>query len=103
MLLFVYTYNGGGCKLRSEQTQKSPNFVVRIHNDLHGWLKDYAKRNNTTMSAVIKDYLYTLRQRDEYQQQTRRRNSETDNFGQWSLGVNGRLSREEIYDNLDIE
>jgi len=55
------------------------------------------------MSAVIKDYLYTLRQRDEYQQQTQRRNSETDDFGQWSLGVNGRLSREEIYGDLDIE
>ena len=50
-----------------------------------------------TMSAVIKDYLYTLRQRDKYQQQIQRRNSETDNFGQWPLGVNGRLSREEIY------
>ena len=32
-----------------------------MHNDLHGWFKDYAERNNTTMSAVIKDYLYTLR------------------------------------------
>ena len=64
-----------------------------MHNDLHGWFKDYART----------EYLYMLRQRDKYQQQIQRRNSETDNFGQWSLGVNGRLSREEIYGDLDIE
>ena len=68
-----------------------------MHNDLHGWFKDYAEWNNTTMSAVIKDYLYTLRQRDEYQQRTQRRNSETDDFGQWSLGVNGRLPRRNLW------
>lgn len=89
--------------MKPKKSQKAPNFVVRMHNDLHGWFKDYAERNNTTMSAVIKDYLYTLRQRDKYQQQIQRRNSETDDFGQWSLGVNGRLSREEIYGDLDIE
>ena len=46
-----------------------PIFRFRISNEQYQWLKDYAKRHNTAMSAIIKDHLNQLQRKDELSRQ----------------------------------
>jgi len=41
-----------------------PRFTIRISDDLHRWLKGYAKRNDISMSRVVKEYLESLRRKE---------------------------------------
>ena len=45
-----------------------PIFRFRISNEQYQWLKDYAKRHNTAMSAIIKDHLNQLQRKDKQTQ-----------------------------------
>ena len=46
-----------------------PIFRFRISNEQYQWLKDYAKRHNTAMSAIIKDHLNQLQRKDQRSRQ----------------------------------
>jgi predicted HicB family RNase H-like nuclease len=47
-----------------KKTSDYPRFTIRISEDLHQWLKGYAKRNDISMSRVVKQYLESLRRED---------------------------------------
>jgi hypothetical protein len=49
--------------------QKSDKLMtLKINSDLHSWLKDYAERENTKMSRIIKAHLESLRRKDRRRQ-----------------------------------
>ena len=39
--------------------------LVRLSRDLREWIREFAQRNNTTMSEVIRDAIRTKRHLDE--------------------------------------
>lgn len=43
----------------------NPRVQVRLEPKIIRWLKDYAQRNNTTMSGVIKEYIETLKRKEQ--------------------------------------
>ena len=45
-----------------KQTSDYPKFTFRIDKDLWNWLRDYARRRNKSMSAIIKEHLTKLRE-----------------------------------------
>lgn len=47
----------------SIQSGKRKNFVFPV--DLVKWAEDYAKKNDTTLTRIILDYLVQLRHRSE--------------------------------------
>ena len=49
-------------------TKKYPLFRFRISPEQYDWLRDYAKRQGKGMSAIIKEYLESLRHTDEHTQ-----------------------------------
>lgn len=53
-----------------------PRMTIRMSEDLQEWLRDYAERNETTMTEIIKSYLVSLRKRDRMQQ--RKENNESE-------------------------
>ena len=42
-----------------------PKLNLRISNEMHAWLRDYAERQGKGMSAIIKEYLEELWHKDE--------------------------------------
>ncbi|MCZ6679187.1 MAG: hypothetical protein O7E52_18295 [Candidatus Poribacteria bacterium] len=38
--------------------------TLKINSELHSWFKDYAERQNTNMSQIIKAHLESLRRKD---------------------------------------
>lgn len=49
----------------SEGRRKEQLLTFRVAHDLHAWLKDYAERKHSNMSAVITALLVELKERDE--------------------------------------
>ena len=47
----------------------SPLFHMRMPEGLYDWLRGYSKRTGKPMSAIIKEYLESLRRKDERAQQ----------------------------------
>ena len=43
----------------------NPRVQLRLKPETIQWLKDYARRNNTTMSGVIREYIEKLKHKDE--------------------------------------
>ena len=43
----------------------NPRVQVRLEPETIRWLKDYAERNNTTMSGVIKEYVERLKGKEQ--------------------------------------
>lgn len=41
-----------------------PRLNLRISEDMHNWLRDYAQRQGKSMSGILKDYLRYLRRKD---------------------------------------
>jgi predicted HicB family RNase H-like nuclease len=41
-----------------------PRLNLRISEEMHNWLRDYAQRHGKSMSAILKDYLNELRRKD---------------------------------------
>lgn len=50
-------------------TKKYPLFRFRISPEQYDWLRDYASRQGKGMSAIIKEYLESLRRKDEHQRE----------------------------------
>jgi hypothetical protein len=48
----------------AKRPKKRPSLNIRISDDLLSWAKDYAKRNNTTVTSVVVGFLRTLRERE---------------------------------------
>jgi len=44
---------------------KNTRFSIRISTDLYEWVKGYAQRMNTSVSALVKEYLESLRTTQE--------------------------------------
>ena len=51
-------------------TNDSPNVSLPLNEDMHAWLRDYAKQQGQSMSAILKDCLEELRHRDDAQSKT---------------------------------
>ncbi|MBI1926936.1 hypothetical protein HYR99_22165 [Candidatus Poribacteria bacterium] len=47
----------------------SPQFRIRLKEEMYDWLRDYAKRQGKGMSAIIKEYLESLRRQDEHKRE----------------------------------
>ena len=47
----------------------SPLFHMRMPEGLYNWLRDYSKRTGQPMAAIIKEYLESLRRKDQQTQQ----------------------------------
>jgi hypothetical protein len=45
-----------------------PNFNMRVNPDLLIWFQTYSQRQGKSMSAILKDYLRSLKRRDEQAQ-----------------------------------
>ena len=41
-----------------------PRLNLRISEDMHNWLRDYAQRQGKSMSGILKDYLGELKRKD---------------------------------------
>ncbi len=48
-----------------DRQRKEILLTFRVAHDLHVWLKDYAERKHSNMSAVITALLVELKERDE--------------------------------------
>lgn len=46
-------------------SKKNVYLQVRLGPDLGPWFKDYAKRNYTTMSAIVAQYVLSLKKAEE--------------------------------------
>ena len=55
----------------TKKRQGYPKLNLRISNEMHTWLRDYASRQGKGMSAIIKEYLESLRHTDEHTQRKR--------------------------------
>ena len=42
-----------------------PRLNIRISEEMHSWLRDYAKRQDKSMSTILKEYLEELKRKDE--------------------------------------
>lgn len=45
---------------------RSPLFHMRMEEEMLQWLRDYSKRTQKPMSAIIKEYLFELWHKDEH-------------------------------------
>ena len=43
-----------------------PRLNLRISEDMHNWLRDYAQRQGKSMSAILKEYLEKLRREEKH-------------------------------------
>ena len=45
----------------------NPRIQLRLKPETIQWLKNYAQRNNTTMSEIIREHVETLKRKDQRQ------------------------------------
>lgn len=43
----------------------NPRIQLRLRPEIIQWLKDYAQRNDTTMSEIIREHIETLKHKDQ--------------------------------------
>ena len=43
----------------------NPRLQVRLKPETIQWLKEYAQRNNTTMSEILREYVEKLKRKDK--------------------------------------
>jgi predicted DNA-binding protein len=43
----------------------NPRIQLRLKPEIIQWLKEYAKRQNTTMSEIIREYIEKLKRKDQ--------------------------------------
>ena len=43
----------------------NPRIQLRLKPEIIKWLKEYAKRQNTTMSEIIREYIEKLKRKDQ--------------------------------------
>jgi predicted DNA-binding protein len=48
----------------SRTTKRRTTMIFRLSEELHNWLKDYAEREDRTMTDIIKEQLQRLRRTD---------------------------------------
>ena len=46
----------------------NPRIQVRLEHETIRWLKDYAERNHTTMSEILREHIKKLKRKDKRQQ-----------------------------------
>jgi predicted HicB family RNase H-like nuclease len=60
-------YNTGEIAMRKKPSDY-PRLNLRISEEMHNWLRDYAQRQGKSMSAILKEHLTELRRKDEHLQ-----------------------------------
>ncbi len=50
--------------MKRRRAKKRSSLNIRISDDLLSWAKDYAKKNDTTVTSVIIGFLRGLRERE---------------------------------------
>jgi predicted HicB family RNase H-like nuclease len=56
-------YKTGETHMRKKPSDY-PRLNLRISEEMHNWLRDYARRQGKSMSAILKEHLNELRRKD---------------------------------------
>jgi hypothetical protein len=66
--MLSYCHHRKGQVIQMAKQYGSPQFRIRLKEDMYEWLRDYASRQGKGMSAIIKEYLESLRRKDQHTQ-----------------------------------